>query len=267
MEPLHQIPPLRPVSRFLYRRCLEAADVIAPVSGYCRDMFDAYWELRTRTYEILPNGVDCRRFRPDAGAGLVWRRHLGLEKRQVILYVGRICRQKGTDLLIEAYARLRALRPDPALVVVGPAGQFGSARTSPLVDAIRRVGGIYVPPVVDEDLLGIYNLADIFVMPTRELEMFGMAAVEAQACGKPVVASDDGGLKETVPSGAGLRFPSNDAEALQDSLSRLLASPEQLRSMGRAAVRNAARYDWTVVARTAESVYSIAVSYRAAMPA
>ena len=57
-------------------------------------------------------------------------------------------------------------------------------------------------------------MADVFVMPTRALEMFGMAAVEAQACGIPVVASDLGGLRETVPAACGARFPVGNADAL-----------------------------------------------------
>jgi glycosyltransferase involved in cell wall biosynthesis len=259
-EPFHRIPPLRPISRRLYRRCLDAANVIAPVSQYCRDVFERYWGLQAGSCEILPNGVDCSRFHPDAVARAAVRRRLGLEDKEVILYVGRLCHQKGTDLLIQAYARLRSARPGLALLVVGPVGQFGSTHTGPVVEAIRSVGGIYCPPVDDADLPGIYNAADVFAMPTRDLEMFGMAAVEAQACGKPVVASDFGGLKETVPSGVGLRFPANDAAALQDCLSRLLASPELLRSMAQAAVQNAARYDWPKVARIAESVYAMAYS-------
>ena len=72
---------------------------------------------------------------------------------------------------------------------------------------------------------GIYNACDIFAMPTRELEMFGMAAVEAQACGKPVIASDHGGLRETVPDTAGSRFRTGDAADLAAHLEALLEQP------------------------------------------
>src|ERR1017187_3806593 len=91
---------------------------------------------------------------------------------------------KGTDLLIAAY---RMLKRPAALVVAGPCERFGKTQIGTLVAQVQEAGGIYLPPLDDADMPGIYNACDIFVMPTRELEMFGMAAVEAQACGKPVV--------------------------------------------------------------------------------
>ena len=145
------------------------------------------------------------------------------------LYVGRLCAQKGTDLLLAAY---RMLPRPAALVVAGPCEQFGQTRLSPLASQVRESGGIYLPPLDDADMPGIYNACDIFVMPTRELEMFGMAAVEAQACGKPVVASDHGGLRETVPDTAGVRFRTGDAADLAAHLETFLDRPDLLARAG-----------------------------------
>ena len=69
---------------------------------------------------------------------------------------------------------------------------------SDLTRRISEVGGIYLGPVQEKDLAATYNLCDVFVMPTRSIEMFGMAALEAQACGKPVVCSQHGGLPEVI---------------------------------------------------------------------
>jgi glycosyltransferase involved in cell wall biosynthesis len=151
----------------------------------------------------------------------------------MILYVGRLCEQKGTDLLIAAY---RMLKRPAALVVAGPCEQFGQTQLSALVAQIQEAGGIYLPPLDDADMPGIYNACDIFAMPTRELEMFGMAAVEAQACGKPVVASDHGGLRETVPQTAGTRFRTGDASGLGRPPGNAAGQP---RFAGRAGSRRA----------------------------
>jgi D-inositol-3-phosphate glycosyltransferase len=97
-------------------------------------------------------------------------------------------------------------------------------------------------------------------MPTRELEMFGMAAVEAQACGKPVVASDHGGLRETVPETAGARFQTGNAADLAAHLEALLAATcddsDLLGALGRGALESAARYDWPRIVQRCQEVYA-----------
>ena len=256
-EPWRRLAHLRKASKALWRRCLLACDRVAPVSDYCRQMFQAYWHLPDSKLTPIPNGVDCARFRPDRSLRAEWRARLGLDGRPVILYVGRLCEQKGTDLLIAAY---RLLKRPAALVVAGPCGQFGRTQPSALVAQVQEAGGIYLPPLDDTDMPGIYNACDIFAMPTRELEMFGMAAVEAQACGKPAVASDHGGLRETVPETAGTRFRSGDAADLATHLEALVAAtcdnPDLLGALGKGARENAARYDWPRIAQRCQEVYA-----------
>ncbi|MGA3039183.1 MAG: glycosyltransferase family 4 protein [Bryobacteraceae bacterium] len=251
-EPWRRFAHLRKVSKAVWRRCLLACDRVAPVSDHCREMYHAYWNLPNSKLALIPNGVDCARFRPNATLRAEWRTRLGLDGRPMILYVGRLCQQKGTDLLIAAY---RTLRQPAVLVVAGPCERFGQTQLGPLVAQVQEAGGIYLPPLDDADMPGIYNACDVFVMPTRELEMFGMAAVEAQACGKPVVASDHGGLRETVPETAGLRFRTGDAADLAAHLVTLLHS-DLLGTLGAGARENAARYDWTRIAQRCQEVYA-----------
>ena len=252
-EPWHRMPHLRAASRAIWRCCLLAADRIAPVSDYCAQVHRVYWDLPAAKLAPIPNGVDCTHFHPDEALRAAWRERLGLRGRPVILYAGRLCEQKGTDLLIAAY---RMLRHPAALVVAGPCERFGATGRSLLADQVQATGGIYLPPLDDADMPAIYNACDVFVMPTRELEMFGMAAVEAQACGKPVVASDHGGLCETVPDSAGMRFRAGDAADLAACLDTLLDRPEALPVLGAGARQNAARYDWPRIARRCEEVYA-----------
>ncbi len=252
LEPWHRLP-VRAFSKAMWRRCLLACDRIAPVSEYCCELHRKYWQLPEERLTIIPNGVDCTRFRPDAALRAEWRESLGIDGRPAILYVGRLCEQKGTDLLIAAY---RMLRRPIALIAAGPCERFGNTKVTGLAAALCDAGGMYLPPLDDADLPGLYNACDLFVMPTRELEMFGMAAVEAQACGKPVVASDHGGLRETVPESAGVRFPSGDAAALAASVEALLDSPPTRCALAQGARENAAIYDWPRVAQRCEEVYT-----------
>jgi len=252
-EPGRRFVHLRGFSKAVWRQCLRSCDRIAPVSEYCREIYQAYWNLPDNKLAPIPNGVDCARFHPDAALRAEWRTRLGVNTRPMILYVGRLCEQKGTDLLIAAY---RMLRRPAALVVAGPCEQFGQTQLSALVAQIQEAGGIYLPPLDDADMPGIYNACDIFAMPTRALEMFGMAAVEAQACGKTVVASDHGGLRETVPETAGLRFRTGDAKDLAAHLEALLDNPNLLAALGAGARENAARYAWPRIAQRCQEVYA-----------
>jgi len=252
-EPWRRFAHLRKITKAVWRRCLLACDRIAPVSDYCLRTYRGYWDLPGDKMALIPNGVDCARFHPDAALRAEWRARLGLDGHPMILYAGRLCRQKGTDLLIAAY---RMLKRPAKLVVVGPCERFGETRLGELVTQVSEAGGTHLPPLDDSDMPGIYNACDIFVMPTRELEMFGMAAVEAQACGKPVIASDHGGLRETVPESAGMRFRPGDAAALAACLETLLDRPDLRRTLAFRAIQNAARYDWPRIAERCQEVYA-----------
>jgi glycosyltransferase involved in cell wall biosynthesis len=229
--------------------------VLAPVSVYCRAVHAEYWRCRPERYAVIANGVDTARFKPDRSAGQRWREKLGIQNRRVILYVGRACAQKGTDLLPDAWAYWKSRVPGAILALVGPAARFGNSGGDPTLDRLVADGAVHVPPVDDSELPAVYNMADVFIMPTRRLEMFGMAAVEAQACGVPVVASDQGGLRETVPESAGVRFRPGDSADLARTVQDLLYDSEKRRRLGAGALANAAQYDWMRIAERCEELY------------
>jgi glycosyltransferase involved in cell wall biosynthesis len=231
----------------LYRWTLNQYAYLLPVSEFCMDESARFWRLTGDRMRVLHNGVNPDQFQPDIVASAHKREVLGLGDDPVLLYVGRVCEQKGTDVLIDAYTRLKPRIPNLRLVVAGPAEQFGNTHSSPLVERIRAVGGLYLGAVDESELAATYNLATIFVMATRRDEMFGMAAIEAQACGKPVVCSAQGGLPEVVPESSGICFPVGDSLALAAALERLLTDKPLYDSLSDAARRNAARFFWDKV--------------------
>ncbi len=239
-----------------YKQVLRRFDLLLPCSEYCLQESKSFWDLPGSKLRVLYNGVNPEQFRPDPAAAAAERARLGIDRR-VVLYVGRVCTQKGSDVLLEAMASLNRRRRDAQLVVAGPIGQFG-LRDDPehWAERIARVGGRYLGAVEEGRLAAVYNLADVFVMPTRLLEMFGMAAVEAQACGKPVIASDHGGLREVVPADCGARFPAGDSARLAEEIERLLDDPGRHAACSAAALRNAARYRWDAVCDTLENLYA-----------
>jgi glycosyltransferase involved in cell wall biosynthesis len=244
----------------VYQKALRRFDALLPCSDYCRDESLRYWALPAERVHRLYNGVDPEQFRIDPDAGEAERRRLGVEGK-VVLYLGRICRQKGTDTLLAAHERVMARRSDVKLVLAGPVDQFDadqdSGRTGAWGARMAATGARYLGRVPDERLRGLYNAADVFVMPTATLEMFGMAAVEAQACGTPVVASDHGGLPETVPpDGGGIRFPVGDVDALAEAILGQLDQLETDASLPARARKHALRFAWSAIVTELDSLYA-----------
>ncbi|OLT14214.1 hypothetical protein BJF78_19620 [Pseudonocardia sp. CNS-139] len=173
----------------------------------------------------------------------------------VVGFVGRVCEQKGTDALVAAFRRVKAAQPDAALLVAGPANWFGSSGRNPVTDAIHDAGGRWLGAVPEDELADVYRTFDVAVLPTREDEMFGMAAVEALAAGTPVVCSDLGGLPEVVPTGAGRLVPPGDVDGLAGALAELCADEALRCALADAAPGAAARYAWPAVAEQADALY------------
>jgi len=170
-------------------------------------------------------------------------------------YVGRVCEQKGSDTLAEAFRRVKKAHPDAALLVAGPTNFFGQTRPTPLTDQIEEVGGRWLGPVPEDEVADVFRSLDICAMPTRQDEMFGMAAAEALSSGTPVVCSNLGGLPEVVPSSAGVLVQPGDAEALAEALITLCDDRAALARLAAAAPGEARKYTWPAIADRAEKLY------------
>jgi len=244
----------------LYRRALKRFSLLLPVSDYCRRESADYWSLPAGGMRVVYNGVNTRQFAPNPDAGAEMRQRLGLNGDFVLTYVGRVCRQKGTDLLIDAYARLRSEGRKIRLVVAGPIGQFGHEGGNELTQSLQRHGGVYLGPVDEVTLPRVYNMCDVFVMATRAYEMFGMSALEAQACGKPVVCSDNGGLPEVISRDSGMLFRAGDSGDLADRLRTMMDNAELRSRFSAAAVHNALRFSWETIAADLNTAYEQAAT-------
>jgi glycosyltransferase involved in cell wall biosynthesis len=240
---------------FPIKKALQAFDYLLPVSQYCLKQSVDYWGI-TSPVQVLYNGVNVDQFRPSDDLSNVMRARLGLGTAPVLLYVGRVCEQKGTDTLLEAYSQLRRRHALLRLVIAGPAERFGNSGETTLTRRIRESGGLYLGPVSELDLPAIYNMCNVFVMPTRSLEMFGMAALEAQACGKPVVCTLHGGLPEVISKDSGLFFAPGDADALTEQIDLLLSDATMREQMCVSARENSKRFEWKHLVRQLAEVYA-----------
>jgi D-inositol-3-phosphate glycosyltransferase len=206
---------------------------------------------------IIPPGVDGDRFA---------RKLLGLNGGPLLLFVGRMDRAKGIDLLLRAAAVMRANgRWDGMKIVVvgGDDNHRDSVATHELdrLNAIARDLGmpdaVLFQGVVPQDRLPLYYAAcDVTVVPSR-YESFGMVALEAMSSGKPVVGFRSRGLEQTIRDGrTGFLVPSGDVESLAGALDRVLSDPFLASRMGMAARESVKAFSWTRVVERTSGLYS-----------
>ena len=244
------------------RTVVAGADrIICAGEGEARMLTDLYRAQRSGI-SVIPCGVDVDHFRPIDRAEA--RAHVGLDADEpLILFVGRIEPLKGIDVLIQAASHLEG--PFRVLVVGGD--EKDERRLRDLARLARELGVeervTFTAAVTHDDLPYYYNAADVCAVPSY-YESFGLVALEAMACGVPVVATRVGGLKDTVRDGrTGYLVPWRCPEPFAERLDLLLTNEPLRRSLGREARAVAETYRWSHVAEQVESVYHDLVgSYR-----
>lgn len=207
--------------------------------------------------EIVPPGVDRAFFSPGDRAGA--RAALGLDDRPTVLFVGRIQPLKGPLVAVEALSLLRD--PRARLVMVGgPSGPEGAAeweRTRAAVDSLGLSDRVtFVEPQPHHVLSTYYRAADVVVVPSRS-ESFGLVALEAAACGIPVVGAAVGGLRTLVEHGhTGFLVEGRDPSAFAARIDELLGQPGRAEAMGRTAAELASGFSWSTTAGRLRRLYS-----------
>lgn len=182
--------------RRLERRLLDATNVIHVFSMYTRDLLALEHGLAPERTRTIPGWVDLARFRPsDDRAAL--KRSLGWPEGRVLFTLRRLVSRMGLDRLVGAFSSLAGREADVTLVIGGEGPMRGPleelARARGIAARVRFEGR-----VPDETLPAMYAAADVFVLPTAALECFGLIALEALACGRPVLATPVAAIPEIV---------------------------------------------------------------------
>lgn len=207
--------------------------------------------------EIVAPGVEHAFFAPGDKNGA--RRALDLAAGPLLLFVGRLQPLKGLDVAVRALAELR--RPDAVLLVVGGAsGLEGGSEVARIMSLIDQLGVRdqvrFVEPQPHHILSTYYRAADVVVVPSRS-ESFGLVALEAAACGTPVVASAVGGLLTLVDDGlTGYLVAGRDPSHFAQRITSILNDPALAASMSVRAAERARRYTWSFAAARLRRVYS-----------
>ncbi|HVV31273.1 MAG TPA: D-inositol-3-phosphate glycosyltransferase [Mycobacteriales bacterium] len=259
-----------PLARLIgEEQVVEAADrLIASTAEEAGDLVELY-DADPGLVHVVPPGVDLEVFRP--GEASTARTRLGVPPDGVLLaFVGRIQPLKAPDVLLRAAAVL--LERDPGLrgrlvvaVVGGPSGtglrapahlQHLAAQLG-IADAVR-----FVDPLPADRLADVYRAADLVAVPSHH-ESFGLVALEAQACGTPVVAASVGGLRTAVADGvSGVLVQGHDPVAWAGALDSLVRQPRRRAALGAGALAHAGSFGWAIAADRTSDVYDRALAAR-----
>jgi D-inositol-3-phosphate glycosyltransferase len=215
------------------------------------------------TVHVVTPGVDLYNFTPGAGRAAA-RKVIGIEAdAHVITFVGRIQPHKGPEVLIRAVAEMVShaphLRPKLRVYIVGGASGINGSEVERLKELVNWLGAddviSFSPPVPRAELPNWYRAADLVCVPSYS-ESFGLVALEAQACGTPVVATAVGGLRTAVADGiSGVLVDGHDPRAWSSILARLLQEPQRRVLLSMGAIEHASHFGWDATARGTLDIY------------
>ena len=246
---------------WMAHRILGNADFLVANSQNSANLLIENWNVDSSRVRVLHPGVDSNRFVP-ADRDESVRESLGWRGRTVVLTVGRLQKRKGHDVMIEALPAIRESVPDILFAVIGDGDERENIERlvteHGVADHVQILG-----EVDDATMISCYQQCDLFALANRQvgrdIEGFGMVLVEAQSCGRPVLAGASGGTRETMRIGeTGIVVPCEEPQQLADELTTLLSDRDRLESMGRAArpwvVEN---LDWNALTEQAAEMFEI----------
>ena len=220
---------------------------------------------------VVSPGVNLKVFTPGAGRAAA-REVVGLDKdSHIISFVGRIQPHKGPEVLIRAIAELVShsphLRTKLITNIIGGASGANQSEVERLKELTTWLGiddvVRFAPPVPREDLPQWYRASDLVCVPSYS-ESFGLVALEAQACGTPVVATAVGGLRTAVADGiSGVLVDGHDPRAWSSVLARLLQEPQRRVLLSMGAIEHASHFGWDATSRGTLDIYDRVLSARA----
>jgi D-inositol-3-phosphate glycosyltransferase len=220
---------------------------------------------------VVSPGVNLKVFTPGAGRATA-REIVGLDKdAHIITFVGRIQPHKGPEVLIRSIAELVShsphLRTKLIVNIIGGASGANQSEVERLKELTTWLGiddvVRFAPPVLREELPNWYRASDLVCVPSYS-ESFGLVALEAQACGTPVVATAVGGLRTAVADGiSGVLVDGHDPRAWSSVLARLLQEPQRRVLLSMGAVEHASHFGWDATSRGTLDIYDRVLTARA----
>ena len=220
------------IKGLLQKHFLDKLDGQIAVSESCVRALSPYFRVNPR---IIPNGIDMDLFTPSAPR----LERFGRDKLN-LLFLSRLEPRNGLDVMLKAFALVRAREPRVRLIIVGDGplrANYEKQVPAHLADDVHFEGAKLT------ERPSYYTTADIYCAPISKAS-FGMTLLEAMASGRPIVATENDGYRDLLGADEAVMVPTGDHAAFAEAILSLIADPERRRRMGEAGLAKAARYAW-----------------------
>ncbi|MFC0877970.1 glycosyltransferase family 4 protein [Saccharicrinis sp. FJH2] len=237
--------------RYTFNQCFK---VIA-VSEFTRKKIAENFGTPSSKLAVLPNGVDYNYFKPDNNTAYLRERY-GLDGKKIIMTLARVNPRKGHDVVIKAISKIKDNLGEVVYLVSGPYNENYMSELKQQVSDLGLEDHVYFSGYVENsEMVDHYNLCDIYVMQSRYLdgdsEGFGITFLEANACEKPVIGGNSGGVPDAIEEGySGFLVESEDAETLSHKLLYLLNNEDKAVQMGKNGRKRVIKtYNWSAISK------------------
>lgn len=205
--------------------------------------------------EVIPAGIDVSKYENLPKRGEFRRKYSIRDDEKVILYLGRIHKIKGIDLLVKAFASLEKELDDVKLVIVGPDDGFMSTLKNYTRKLQLENKIVFTGPLYEINKLRAYTDTDVYVLPSR-YEILGVTVFEAWACSKPVIVTDRCDIADVVKkAGIVVEF---DKDQLKDALLKILEDDELRKKLGAEGKKLVKKeFNWEIIAEKIEALYKM----------
>lgn len=252
------------IKKLWLKRTLHMSDLVIAVSQFTRDRIIENHSANGINISVIQNGVNISKFDPQVDTSDL-KKKFGIKDEKIILTLARVIERKGHDKVIEALPRIKKQIPNTKYIIAGDWKEDYFRKLKALVTELQLDQTViftgYISP---DDVKYFYNLCDVYIMPSRELEKegdtegFGITFLEANACEKPVIGGNSGGVGDAIVDGeTGFLVNPLDTEEIAEKLMQLLSDSELSQQMGKQGRRRIEKeFTWDIIStKIMKSVY------------
>lgn len=244
---------------WMVKRVLNHCHTIICNSNNTASLLTNSWSISDEKIKVLNPGVDASKFIP-AVRDMLIKAQLGWNDRPVVLTVGRLQKRKGHDMMVSALPKIKESIPNVLYAIIG-GGEEKARLESLVIKNSVQDNVLFMDEIDDDTMLQCYQQCDLFILPNRtvgrDIEGFGMVLVEAQSCGKPVIAGNSGGTRETmVEEETGVVIDCTNIETIADTVCSMLKDKNKLQTMALVAREHVlTTLDWSAHVEKAKALF------------